>query len=274
MTLHRAEALLLWYRRHRRQLPWRRQRDPWAILVSEVMAQQTQAERIVEHHRRFLERFPTPEALAQAPTRDVLARWSGLGYNRRALRLQAAARRLAADGWPRNVAGLQALPGVGPYTAAAVACFAFGVQVPAVDTNLRRVLSRWRGRPLAGTELEEVARAELPPRRARAWNQAMMDLGAGLCRPRDPTCEVCPVATWCQDPTVYIPPSRQARFEGSARQARGAILRALLEGPARTRSLAGLVRITGYEEQRLASAAAALVAEGLVVRERGRYRLP
>ncbi len=141
-----SAALLDWYARVRRPLPWRATRDPYALLVSEVMLQQTQAARVVPYFEAFLARFPDAEALAAAPARDVLAAWSGLGYNRRALALQAAARHVAEHGWPDD---LTELPGVGPYTAAAVGSFAWDRQEPAIDTNVRRVLERFDGRPRA-----------------------------------------------------------------------------------------------------------------------------
>src|SRR4051812_19874274 len=182
-------ALLDWYARVRRPLPWRATRDPYALLVSEVMLQQTQAARVVPYYEAFLARFPDPAALAAAPPRDVLAAWSGLGYNRRALALQQAARHVARHGWPED---LTALPGVGPYTAAAVASFAWDRQQAAVDTNVRRVLERFDGilrrpQPLAARAQELVPRGE-----AAAFNQAMMELGATVCRPRVPRCDACP----------------------------------------------------------------------------------
>ena len=143
-TVRRVDvsALLEWYERVRRPLPWRATRDPYALLVSEVMLQQTQALRVVPYYERWLSRFPSARVLADAPTREVLSLWSGLGYNRRALALQNAARVVASEGWPDD---LSALPGVGPYTAAAVGSFAWDRQVAAVDTNVRRVLSRRDG---------------------------------------------------------------------------------------------------------------------------------
>jgi A/G-specific adenine glycosylase len=173
-----ADAILAWYAAVRRDLPWRRTRDPWAILVSEVMLQQTQVARVVPYYEAFLTAFPDPGALAAAPGADVLRAWSGLGYNRRALALQAAARAVARDGWPRTVEGLTALPGVGPYTAAAVASFAFGVDAAAVDTNVRRVIERLDRRRRRPRELARRAAALLPAGRAGDWNQALMELGA------------------------------------------------------------------------------------------------
>ncbi len=233
------------------------------------MCQQTQAERVVPRYERFLDRFPTEATLARAAPAEVLAEWSGLGYNRRAMHLHRAAS-VVERGWPRTVEGLLALPGVGPYTAAAVACFAFGVPVAAVDTNLRRVLSRWYGRPLAGLELEEAAGAELDRKRPAAWTSAMMDLGATICRPQ-PACVACPVAEWCADPGVYAPPLRQGRFAGSSRQARGAIVRALVAGAHSERALAD---VTGLAADRLAPALSALQAEGMVVAGPCGYSLP
>ena len=172
-----ADAILAWYDAVRRDLPWRRTRDPYAILVSEVMLQQTQVARVVPYYEAFLARFPDEAALAPAPVADVLRLWSGLGYNRRALALQAAAAAVARDGWPADVEGLLALPGVGPYTAAAVASFAFGEQAAAVDTNVRRVIERLDRRRRRPPELARRAERLMPGGRAADWNQALMELG-------------------------------------------------------------------------------------------------
>lgn len=255
------DPLFAWYERYGRDFPWRRTTDPWPILVSEVMSQQTQIDRVAARYEDFLTRFPTPEAMAVAPINDVLAAWSGLGYNRRVLNLQATAREVARSGWPTSAAMLEKLPGIGPYTAAAVACFAFGEQVPAVDTNLRRVLSRWVGRPLVGKELATTATEMLPTGQAARWNSALMDLGAQICRPT-PLCENCPVAESCVDPTVYIPPPRQARFVGSVRQTRGAIVRVMLDGQERT--VQNVTIAVGHDEQRVTAALEALTREGVL----------
>jgi A/G-specific adenine glycosylase len=256
-----VEALLTWYERVRRPLPWRDTRDPYALLVSEVMLQQTQALRVVPYYRRWLARFPDAPALAKAPTRDVLAAWSGLGYNRRALALQNAAREVAERGWP---ADLTELPGVGPYTAAAVGSFAFDRQVAAIDTNVRRVLSRRDGVDHMPAQLARRAGELLPHGHAAAFNQAMMELGATVCRPRAPRCGECPVAPGCGGPREPPRRARAPRFEDTDRWARGRVLRALLSGEEppvhgarRERALAGLER------------------DGLVVRDAaGRVRLP
>src|SRR4051794_8976136 len=177
------------------------------------MLQQTQALRVVPYYERWLSRFPSAGSLAEAPTRDVLALWSGLGYNRRALALQAAAGVVAASGWPSD---LTALPGVGPYTAAAVASFAWDAQVAAVDTNVRRVLARREGVPPAAAPAR--AAELLPAGRAAEFNQAMMELGATVCRPRAPRCGACPVAPGCGahaagGPAPPPPPGPSPRFE-------------------------------------------------------------
>lgn len=266
----RNAALLAWYRGHGRAFPWRATRDPYRILVSEVMLQQTQAARVVVPYLRFLDRFPTPEALAGADRVEVLAAWSGLGYNRRAIRLQDAVRVVVANGWPQEAAELQSLPGVGPYTAAAVAAFAFGRHEPPVDVNVRRVLSRWKGAVLAGASLREEAHRAVGDD-AAAWTQAVMDLGATICRARDPDCGRCPVAAWCTDPTVELPRRTQGRFEGSIRQARGAVVAALVAGgPATAAQLEGL---TGIERERLDDALEGLRADGMVDRSGRRYRI-
>jgi A/G-specific adenine glycosylase len=264
MPSQRGNALTAWYLTHRRSLPWRDATDPYAVLVSEVMLQQTQASRVAMHYVRFLERFPTVEALAAADLLDVLEAWSGLGFNRRARRLRDAARIITAQGWPTTPQDLQRLPGVGAYTAAAVACFAFGADVVTVDTNARRVLSRWTGRYLEGADLAAVAETELCGR-PRDWNQALMDLGALVCRAADPRCDVCPVEEWCRGPETYRPPRPQGRFAGSSREARGAVLRALVaEGPATAPEISAA---TGISRARITAAADALIADGMVMRD-------
>ncbi|MEN8234042.1 MAG: A/G-specific adenine glycosylase [Actinomycetota bacterium] len=232
----RNDALLSWYGERRRPLPWRESNDPYRILVSEVMLQQTQVDRVVPYFERFIARFPTTDALASAPLRDVLDAWSGLGYNARAQRLREAARIITDDGWPTTPPELEELPGVGPYTAAAVASIAFGANVAAVDTNLQRVLSRWHGEVLRGAPLHAVASGVLGEP-ASDWNQAMMDLGSSVCSPRSPVCGECPVKDWCAGPDAYAPPTPQGRFEGSARQLRGAVVRSLVGGPSTVRQL-------------------------------------
>lgn len=258
----RNQALIAWYRSNRRPFPWRGTNDPWAILVSEVMLQQTQARRVAPVYREFLARFPDPEALAAASRAEAIAAWGGLGYQRRALALHAAATQIAAEGWPADRDGLAALPGVGPYTSAAVACFALGAAVPAVDVNLRRVLSRWAGTPLRGAVLDHRAAEAVDRAHASDWNQAVMDLGALLCRPERPRCDRCPVAGWCTDPSVEVQAGRQSAYQGSLRQARAAVLRHLASaGPTRLPELVGAL---GLDRIRVEQACAALAAEGAI----------
>ncbi len=258
-TRERNDALLAWYRREARDLPWRRVVDPYRTLVSETMLQQTQFERVVPKFEEFTHRWPTVEDLATADTTEVLTVWSGLGYNSRALRLVAAARRIVDTGWPTTREGLEELPGVGPYTSAAIASIAFGATVPAVDTNLRRVLSRWVGRPLDPRSLSTVA-AALCGEPAGDWNQAVMDLGATRCRPKDPSCDGCPVSTWCGDPSVYVRPPRQGAFAGSVRELRGALVRAHLAGE----DVREAGRALGRSDDEIDRTLRALVDEGLI----------
>ena len=201
-----VEALLLaWFGRNGRELPWRKTRDPYAVLVSECMSQQTQVDRVVPRWKRWLERWPTVEALAAAPAGDVIREWQGLGYNRRALALHRAAQQVAAHGWPDD---LTELPGVGRYTADAVSCFALGRPVLPVDVNVRRVSER------TGVAFTPAAA------------QALMDLGATVCLARVPRCGECPLADACPSRgRRYEPLRKQGPFEGSFRQRRAATLR-------------------------------------------------
>jgi A/G-specific adenine glycosylase len=201
--------LLAWYASHGRDLPWRHTRDPYAVLVSEVMLQQTQVDRVLPKYHEFLARFPTLAALGAAPIADVIRAWSPLGYNVRAVRLHAIARQAVADfdgALPGTLAGLLALKGIGRYTAGAIACFAFGLPVATVDTNIRRTLWRvfrgiepapWPAGQAATRAALELAEWALPADHAYAWQQALMDLGATLCTSRRPVCERCPLAGDC-----------------------------------------------------------------------------
>ncbi len=201
-----AARLLAWFDRRRRPLPWRRDRDPYRVWVSEIMLQQTRVETAAPYYERFVERFPDRASLAAADDDEVLAAWSGLGYYRRARQLLAAARRMeaAGPGWPQTAAEWRRLPGVGPYTAAAVASIAFDQVEPALDGNAARVLTRLAaepgdpGRAAIRRRLEEQARTLLDPRRPGDGNQALMELGATLCRPRRPGCEECPLSRDCR----------------------------------------------------------------------------
>jgi A/G-specific adenine glycosylase len=234
-------TLSAWFARHARDLPWRRTRDPYAILVSEVMLQQTQVERVVPRYLAWLERWPTVAALADASTADVIRAWQGLGYNRRAVNLHRAARAIAASGWPDD---LTELPGVGRYTAAAVACFALGDDVLPVDTNVRRVLER-SGLSFGGGDA-----------------QALMDIGATVCLARVPRCGACPLAARCPSRgRRYEPLRKQSPFEGSFREHRAHALRLVAE---RARAAAEL-------EPRVLES---LVRDGLVAVRDGHATLP
>jgi A/G-specific adenine glycosylase len=199
--------LLRWYGRHRRDLPWRGSTDPYAVLVSEIMLQQTQVSRVEEYFRRFLGSYPTIEDLAAAPAEAVRESWAGLGYYARARNLQAAARHIVEElegVFPSQPNDLRRLPGIGRYTAAAVASLAFGADVATVDTNINRVLGRvFRVRGAKKTaerdrRIWSLAERLVPPRRSSDWNQALMDLGATICVARTPRCEACPVEVVCR----------------------------------------------------------------------------
>ena len=262
--------LLAWYGRSARDLPWRRTRDPYAVLVSEVMLQQTQVVRVVGAYPAFLRRFPTLRALGGASLGDVLREWSGLGYNRRARDLHRAAR-ACPTGLPRTAAELDALPGVGAYTAGAVACFAHDDPVAFADTNIRRVLGRaFLGRTAAEREALELDAALMPRRDAARWHHALMDLGATICVARSPRCADCPIRASCRfRGGEDRPRRRQAPFVESDRHLRGAIVRALTLGP-RTVAFLG----TSLGDARVPRLVAALRTEGLIEQSEGRLRLP
>ncbi len=195
-----TNLILRWYSRSARDLPWRDEKNPYRILVSEVMLQQTQISRVMEKYPRFIKRFPTLSSLAGASTATVIRAWKGMGYNNRAVRLQKLARTVSAskgERLPRTVYDLESLPGIGRYTANAVACFAFGQQVPVVDTNIRRVLNRIYLLQAKRLDIWELARLSLPERRAYDWNQALMDLGSTICTASNPKCGICPVLKLC-----------------------------------------------------------------------------
>mgnify|MGYP003939040293 FL=1 len=283
-----CEGLLDWFDRLGRDLPWRRTRDPWAVLVAELMLQQTQVERVIPRWEAFLERWPEPEDCAAAPLGEVVTAWAGLGYNRRAVNLHRAAVAVCErhrGELPRDLDELLALPGIGPYTARAVLAFAYeDDRVGVLDTNVARVLARRTGRSLGRAEAQRAADAAVPPGEGWRWNQAMLDLGATRCRARQPDCEACPVASGCAwyeagrsepDPAVGSAgvSGGQSRFEGSDRQGRGRLVDALRLGPVEA---ADLARVAGWPDDppRAARIAATLVRDGLAVEADGTYRLP
>ena len=280
----RHTELIGWWESKQRDLPWRRTRDPWLVLVSEVMLQQTQVERVLPYFEAFAERWPTPAMCAQADLAEVLAAWQGLGYPRRARNLWRAAAAITerhGGELPRGLDDLQALPGVGPYTARAVQAFAFGMDTGVVDTNVGRILARWTGRRLGATEAQQIANELVPAGKGWTWNQAMMDLGAQVCTKRDPRCGECPAAQWCAwagsdsaDPADRSAgvSTRQARFEGSDRQARGRLLAALASGPIQPEQAASAMGLE-HDIARAQRLVAELAGEGLVTTVGDRLRL-
>ena len=285
-------ALLRWHRTNGLRAPWRDTRDPWHCLVAAVMAQQTQMSRVMPSYERFIAAFPTVESFAAATPGGAIRAWTGMGYNQRAVRLHRAARTIAASGWPRDAAALARIDGIGPFTAAIVASFAFGEPAACVDTNVRRVLGRLAGdEDMPASALQRLADDVIPAAAPARWNQAVMDYGARVCLPR-PKCGECVVARWCISRETFAAPAAvaetrgryrtrrpQPAYEGSARWYRGRIIDALRELPAgRTITIATLAR-------RIANGAApdpAMTAElvqqlerdRLVARRSGRVSLP
>jgi A/G-specific adenine glycosylase len=264
-------ALTAWAEGSRRDLPWRHTRDPWAVLVSELMLQQTQVARVVPRYRGFLARFPTVAECAAAPAADVVRMWAGLGYNRRALNLHRAAVAVVerhGGALPDDLDALMALPGVGPYTARAVLAFAFERDVGILDVNAARVVHRTAGRRLSPRAAQVRADALVPVGQGWAWNQAMLDLGATVCTRRAPRCGDCPVVAWCgwggvgPDPAPEA--SRQSTFDGSDRQGRGRLVEALRMGAV---ALDDVPTVTGWPDDpdRAGRVADSLVADGLAV---------
>lgn len=307
MTESLRAGLLQWFANHARDLPWRRTRDPYAIMVAEVMLQQTQVDRVIPKYQAFLAAFPTIESLAAAPTAEVIRLWAGLGYNRRAVNLQRAAQVIVAQHGgkvPDSVTALRALPGVGPYTAGAIACFAFERDVAFLDTNIRRVVRRLCVGPdhlaaVADSALLAHAEALIPPGQGWVWNQAIMELGALICTAASPACWRCPLRQHCRAyaaavaadtalaETMAAPalkrvaePRPAEPFVGSRRWYRGRIIAALRALPAGTAlplsELGQQVRpdFTADHEQWLLQLVRDLARDGLLVVTEQGVRLP
>ena len=282
------DSLSRWAEGAHRDLPWRRTRDPWAVLVSEIMLQQTQVARVVPRYRAFLARFPTPPEAAAAPVSEVVRAWAGLGYNRRAVSLHRAACQIVdrhRGAVPDTLAELVALPGVGPYTARAVLAFAFEADVGVVEVNSARLLARAvAGRPLGGQEAQALADGLVPRGEGWAWNQAVLDLGATVCTKTAPRCPSCPLraccawaATGCVGPDPAAGSAGCGRpqrpFAGSEREGRGRLVDALRLAPVPLHAVADAAGWPGQPE-RARRAAAGLVADGLAVVDGGALRLP
>lgn len=280
--------VLAWGEGRRADLPWRSTQDPWAVLVSETMLQQTQVRRVDPRYRAFLEAFPTPRACADADVARVIRLWDGLGYNRRARDLHHTATLVVerhGGRVPDDLDALMSLPGVGPYTARAVLSFAFDRDVGVVDTNVGRVLARcFRGVRLTRRAAQDLADALVPDGRSRAWNLALMDLGAEVCRKRMPRCDECPAAHGCAwatggreepDPAAATAGTSrpQSRFEGSDRQGRGRLVTALRRRPVPLAELPGVVGWPA-DPERAHRVARDLALEGLVEVVDGIVRLP
>ena len=281
--------LLSWWEANgRHELPWRATRDPWAVLVSELMLQQTQVPRVATRWPQFLERFPTAASCAAAPVGDVVVAWAGLGYNRRAVNLHRCATAVVehhGGELPDDLDALLALPGIGPYTARAVLVFAFEHDIGLVDTNAGRFVARaLAGRPLPLREAQAVADAAVPAGDGWRWGQAVFDLGATTCTKRAPRCDDCPLreghcawvaAGWPEpDPVLGSAgiSTPQSRFEGSDRQGRGRLVAALRAGPVDD---ADLATVMGWPDQpdRAATVARTLLADGLASASGGVWRL-
>ncbi len=280
------DLLLQWGIPQLRNMPWRETQDPWHVLVSEVMLQQTHVPRVLPRFERFVSLFPTPRACAAAPLADMLVEWQGMGYPRRCKNLQLAAQMMVErfDGEvPNTLNELLELPGVGPYTARAVLTFAFDADVAVVDTNVARVLARISGTVLNARASQELADEWLPIGFSRDWNQVMMDFGATVCTARKAHCAECPVfaqCIWKGGANGDVDPAKasaftskpQAKFAGSDRQARGKLMKALTVGAVAPERLAEVMGLTDVE--RALRLAQALVNEGLVEYSTTGYRMP
>lgn len=288
-----TRSLLAWYRRNARAFPWRSARvDPYVVLVSEIMLQQTQAQRVAEALPRFLDRFPSLHALGSASNADVIRQWKGMGYNSRALRLRDAARMIVQqhDGVvPSDVDALRKLPGIGPYASASIATFAYNRRVVVLDVNVRRVYSRWMRRQQTTIDVErdealaQFAMTVIPQRTPARWHHAVMDLGATICTARKPLCTSCPMADLCPSAHVLEHAQRIKRaepmFRGEPQRLwRGRFVNALREAPnglspSALVAAAGAARLASDEQVWFRAMIDALVRDGVIERAGTRIRL-
>ena len=268
-----------------RDLPWRRTRNPWFVMVSELMLQQTQVSRVIPKYERFIEKYPTPKKCSDAPASSIIEEWEGLGYNRRAINLHRASQMIVethSGKVPNTLNALLELPGIGPYTARAILCFAFEEDIGVVDVNINRVISRITGKVMRPQEMQKKADSLVPTGDGWIWNQALMDLGSEVCGSRSTDCDRCPLSTYClwkgkgPDPAKRNSPSSNLiqNFEGSDRQGRGKLVNALRK---RRVALSDLEDVMGWDgdPKRCRRVAEGLIKDGLVEYDRKTgYRLP
>ena len=275
---------MVWGAEHLRDLPWRRTRNPWFVLVAEVMLQQTQIDRVLSKWPAFLEEFPTATSCALAPTSEVVKQWEGMGFNRRAVLLHQAAKSIKDNHGgevPLEIDELLLLPGVGPYTARAILAFAYEQDSAVVDTNVGRVLARWTGHRLKPAEAQELADRSVPLGEGWAWNQAVLDFGSMVCRSKNPKCGECPIHRSCSWQGIGVDPAKgsagvsgtQSRFEGSDRQGRGKLVAALRKKPIKKSELA---EIMGWplDPKRAERVASTVISDGLATSEGDTLSLP
>ena len=255
------DELLNWYDTNKRDLPWRNTTTPWHIIVSEIMLQQTQVDRVLPKYESFLKAYPTPQSCAKASVPELLSHWQGLGYNRRALYLKRIAENFPKE-LPRDPKDLQKLPGIGLYTANAILAFTYNDNVMVNDTNIQRALSRIKGKVLTNDEIFN----ELPHGKSRDWYNALMDFGALICHAQKPACTECPIKKHCKNPGLTFTKPKAAKFEGSNRMYRGKLLRLLLaEKKLSIQRASTLLKITTKQTEALATE---LAKEGFLKKEK------
>tara|TARA_B100000131_G_scaffold307979_1_gene336814 strand:- start:1234 stop:2073 length:840 start_codon:yes stop_codon:yes gene_type:complete len=220
--------LLIWYKKNKRNFTWRESRDPWKILLLEVLSQQTQLERANEYYELFISKYPNPESMARKRAGTILRDWSGLGYNNRALRLHETSKLIAKHGWEEYKENLSSLPGVGEYTKNAIEAFAYGERVIPVDVNIMRVLRRYHGKNVNKNWIEDNLDTLIESSDPRNWNQAIMDLSSIICKSKEPACSLCPIENTCSKFIEVREGPKQSPFKGSSREKRGKILKQLL----------------------------------------------